>query len=263
MELISLEGDSKNTVQSVKRAMLLLEQISFVKEIGIRDLSNQSGLKRSTVQRLVSTLEKAGFLFQNQNTRKYRLSFKLYQIGNRAIQQIDMVSVTRPILKKLMLEIQETVVLGIIDEGDLVYIDKLSFPQEFYLTTTIGSRVPAYCTGTGKAILAHLPKEERLHILSQRKLHAFTCNTITDIDRLENEFAEIRKRGYSIDHEERFSGIVSIAAPFWDYRGKVWGAVGVPGFTHRIIPERIPSIGKVVLRVSKEISNYLGHTFEK
>ncbi|MGI5882844.1 MAG: helix-turn-helix domain-containing protein, partial [Dethiobacteria bacterium] len=72
MELISLEGDSKNTVQSVKRAMLLLEQISFVKEIGIRDLSNQSGLKRSTVQRLVSTLEKAGFLFQNQNTRKYR-----------------------------------------------------------------------------------------------------------------------------------------------------------------------------------------------
>lgn len=255
-----MEKDSRNTVQAVRRAMQLLELISSEKEIGIRDLSSQSGLKRSTVQRLVSTLEEAGFLFQNQVTKKYRLSFKLFQIGNRAVQQIDMVPIIRPVLKKLMMETRETVVLGIIDEGDLVYVDKLSFPNEFYLTTTIGSRVPAYCTGTGKAILAHLPREERLHLLSQTKLYAFTCNTITNIDLLEKEFAEIRERGYSVDHEERFLGVISIAAPFWDYQGKVKGAVGIPGFTYRILPERIPSLGKVVLRVCKEISNYLGHT---
>ena len=103
-----------------------------------------------------------------------------------------------------------------------------------------------------------MPKEERLKILSQNKLYAYTPNTIIDIDLLEKEFTIIRERGFSIDNEERFLGVVSIAAPFWDYQGQVRGAVGIPGYTHRIKPERIPLLGQIILRVSREISYYLG-----
>jgi len=251
---------STGAVQSVERALELLEIISGEKEIGIRELSRQSGLSRSTVQRLVFTLLGMGYLTQNPSNQKYHLSFKLFQLGNRAIFQNDLRTVARPILEQLLLQVQETIVLGILDMGDVIYVDKLTFPQEIQLASTVGSRVPSHCTATGKAILAFLPKDERLAILHGKQLKAYTEYTITGLTELQNELRDIRSRGYSVDKEERFPSVISVAAPIFDYTEKVVGAVGIPGFTYRITPERVPVLGQTVVEVAREISTHLGFT---
>jgi len=254
------DKSSGDAVQSVKRALELLEIISGEKEIGVRELSRQSGLSRSTVQRLLFTLTEGGYLTQNLSNQKYHLSFKLFQLGNRAIFQNDLRTIARPILEQLLFQVQETIVLGIIDMGDVIYLDKLTVPQEIQMASTVGSRVPSHCTATGKAILAFLPKEERRTILREKHLKAYTNHTITGLPELEKDLTAIRSRGYSIDSEERYPGVVSVAAPIFNYTEKVVGAVGVPGFTYRIPPERVPELGEIVIGVAREISYHLGYT---
>lgn len=246
------------TVQSVTRALELLEIISTEKEIGIRELSRRAGLSRGTVQRLISTLMERGYLTQNLSNQKYHLSLKLFQLGNRSLFQNELRSVARPILEDMQKRIQETILLGTLDGTEVVYIDKLEVKQEIQLTSTVGSRVPAHCTATGKAILAFLPAQECEVILLASKLTSYTPRTLTHIAELTKEFAETRIRGYSIDNEERFPGMFSVGAPVWDYSGKVVGSVGIPGFVHRVPKERIPLLGEAVVAATREISMRLG-----
>lgn len=247
------------TIQSVKRAFELLEFISQEKEIGIRDLSRRAGFSKATVQRLISTLLEAGYVTCNLTTHKYHLSFKLFQLGNCAIYQNDLRTVARPIIEEMQENVKENVVLGILDGGDVIYIDKLTVPQEIQLASSVGSRVPVHCTATGKAILAFLPDEESTKVLQTKELKRYTQNTITGIEKLKQELAEIRARGFAVDIEERFPGVTSIAAPIMNYSGQVAGAVGIPGFIYRIQPERIPSLGRIVMRAAAEISSRLGY----
>lgn len=251
------------TVQSVARALELLEIISNEKEIGVRELSRKAGLSRSTVQRLISTLTGAGYLTKNPANQKYHLSFKLFQLGNRSLYQNDLRSAARPILEKMQKKIQETFVLGTLDGTEVVYVDKLTVPQEIQLASTVGSRVPAHCTATGKAILAFLPAEERLKLLLGSELRAYTNRTLTDLSALEKDLEAAKSRGYSIDNEERFPGVVSVASPIMDYSEKVVGSVGIPGFTYRIPTERVSILGEVVKNVAQDISRRLGFNVGK
>ncbi len=246
-------------VRSVKRALQLLEEISKEKEIGIRDLSKRTGLSSSTVHRLVSVLFEKEYLTKNEENQKYQISFKLFQLGNKAIQQLDLRKKVRPILENLLIKVKETIILGILDDGDVVYIDKLSPPHEIQLASTVGSRVPIHCTATGKAILANLEQKERMRILRSKKLASYTLNTITVIQDLEKEFTIIRKRGYSVDKEERFLGVFSVAAPFYNYTHKVVGSVGIAGFVYNTNEEKVHKFGKEVQRVAQDINVQLGY----
>jgi DNA-binding IclR family transcriptional regulator len=246
-------------VQSLKRAIQIIEVISESKEIGIRELSRKTGLSRSTVHRLISTLEELGLLVQNQTTQKYHLSFKLFKLGSKAINQYDLKFIASPILEKLMLEVKESVVLGLLDNGEVIYVDKRSFPQEIQFASNVGSRAPIHCTSVGKAILTYLPEEEQLQILHKEKLKSYTKNTITSITELKEELNLIKTRGYSIDNEECFLGVVSVAAPIFDFSKKVIGSVAIVGLTLNITCENVPVLGNVVLRAAKEISFRLGY----
>ncbi len=246
-------------VQSVQRAIRLIEVISAEKEIGIRELSRQTGLCRSTVQRLVSVLVEEGFVCQTPATQKYHLSFKLFQLGSKAIFQVDLRTIARPVLEKMQAHVQETITVGAMDNGDIVYIDKLPGPQGPELAAMVGNRAPAHCTGTGKAILAFLPEPERKHAIQEKGLKAYTLRTITNMCELEMELANIRACGFAIDHEERFPGVVSLAAPVRNFQGKVVGAVGIPGSACRITAEKLPLISQYLLKAVHNISARLGY----
>lgn len=250
------------TVQSVKRALNLLELISEEKEIGIRELSRRVDFSRSTVQNLVTTLEEEGFLIQNPSNAKYRLSFKLHNLGRHALEQFDLRSIVRPYLEKMMLEVEETVALGILDDCEVIYVDRISFPEKEYFSF-LGNRDPIYCTGIGKAILAHLPEIEQSRIFEklnhQTKLKSFTEKTITNIDDLKRNLSVAKAIGYAISYEERLPGTVSVSAPIRAWEGRVLGAIAVHGFVNRITPERLPLIGQLVCRVSREINACFGY----
>lgn len=252
--------NSKNdTIKSLLRAVRILEIISQETEIGIADLSRKAELSKSTVYRLVSTLEEAGCILQNPSNMKYHLSLKLFTLGKRALLQFDLRSFVRPFLKKMMSEVHETVVFGTLEDGYVVYLDSIIFPQEIQPLFFVGNRSPAHCTSIGKAILAHLPENEQLNILKKRELKSYTKNTITDISALRCEFQKIRARGYAVNNEERIPGAVSIAAPLRNYKNVIVGAISIHGFNNRITAERIEGLGGVVLRVSREISRRLGY----
>jgi DNA-binding IclR family transcriptional regulator len=236
-----------------------LEIISEEREIGIRELSRKTGLSRSTVHRLISSLEELDLLVQNQATQKYHLSFKLFKIGSKAVRQYDLKFIANPILENLMVEVKESVVLAMLDNGEAIYVDKRSFPQEVQFASNVGSRAPIHCTSVGKAILAYLPEEVQLQLLQAEELKAHTEHTITGINQLKKEIDLIKTRGYSIDNEECYLGVISIAAPVFDFSNNVIGAVAVVGLTLKIKSEKVPVLGNAVLRAAREISNRLGY----
>lgn len=253
-----LNNKKQNKINSLLRAANILEIISDNGEAGIAELSRKMNLSKSTIYRLISTLEEAGFLFQNPTTKKYYCSLKLFRLGKKAFLQNDLRSLVNPYLKKLMSEVKETAVLGTLDNGDVIYLDKAVYPQEIQLPSFVGNRSPVHCTGVGKAILAHLPENEQIELLQNKELKAYTKNTITNLDELFDDLKQIYKRGYSISNEERIPGTVAIAVPLRNYKGEVIAAIAIHGFINQITPDRIEPLGNTVLKTSREINELLG-----
>lgn len=249
------------SVQSVKRTLKLLEVICAEKEIGIRELGRRTGFNRSTVQNFVSTMEEEGYLIKNTVTQKYYPSYKIVALGYQAVRRNDICSLARPVMEKIYSEFKGkgSIALSVLGEGcSIVYIDKIESHAEPVLSTSVGSRMPAHCVASGKAILAFFSEKERKKILLAEELKSYTNNTITDIDQLEQNLAEVRKNGYAISSEERISGFISVAAPISDYSERVVAAVSFAAFLNNIDVDDIPKIGVRLLNVSKEISELLG-----
>ena len=246
------------TVQSIERAFKILEVIRDKGKVGIRELSKLTGLSPSTVQRLVFTLEKTGYLFREPLTSKCRLSHKFFYLANEAFYQSRLPSLAVPFLEKLSLELNETVELATIDKmGYIISVAKVSLSREAKTPVVVGNRSPAHSNALGKAILAYLPEEEKKRVYKNLSLEAFTPYTITDLKTLKEELKKVREKGYSLSKKEQYGSEIMIAAPIIDHLGIV-GAFGIYSSAQRISEERIPLIGNILLRVSREISFCFG-----
>ena len=158
-------------------------------------------------------------------TRGYVPGPRLLNFGMNVIHSGMRNASRHAVLERVSAVTGETVNFGIISGGALVYVDRVEAAWPFGLRYEIGSRVPAYCTSMGKLLLAHMPKRRRRHLLNVTPLHAYTPHTLTDLARLEDEFAEIRARGYSIDDQGFLAGVICVAVPVHDAQGNVCAAI--------------------------------------
>lgn len=250
----------KDIVQSVDRALSIIEVLSDYEEgIGITDLSLKIDLHKSTVHRLLVTLINKGYVEQNPNTNKYKLTLKLFELGSKSIEKMDLRSVAKPYLQQLM-ELTNEVVHLVIKEGtDIIYIDKVESNNKIRMHSRIGTKSPMYCTSVGKAIMAHLPEVEVERIWKNSDIKRFTEYTITDLDIMKKNLEEIRKNGYALDEEENELGIRCIGAPIFDHTGNVCGAISISGPTIRVTKEKIDLFKNYILTISKNISKELGY----
>lgn len=250
----------KDTVQSVDRALSILEVLSDYEDgMGITEISTKIDLHKSTVHRLLVTLIHKGYVEQNSNTNKYRLTLKLFELGNKAIEKMDIASAAKPYLQQLMEDTNEVVHLVVREGTEIVYIDKVESENKIRMHSRIGTRSPMYCTSVGKAIMAHLEEEEINCIWDKSDIKRFTEYTILDLETMKKTLEKVRETGYALDEEENELGIRCIGAPIFNHKAEVLGAISVSGPTIRVTKEKIEEFKASILKYSNAISRELGY----
>lgn len=246
------------SLQSVDRALYILGLLQNSKDgLGVTELSNRLDVAKSTVHRLLTSLQRKGFVQQDRITEKYRLGLRLLELGNAVTESLDIRKIAQPFLLNLSEETSETTHLVLLEQGDVVYIDKIESAHTIGMKSRIGKRAPAYCTGVGKAILSHLPEEEVDKAISG-PLKKYTETTITDKRQLKNELAKIKEKGYSLDLEEHEEGIRCAAAAILNYKNEVVAGISVAGPNMRMTDEKLDQCAKKIMVCASEISRQLG-----
>lgn len=257
---VDKKGESIQIVQSVQRALLILETIvNSDGSLGITEISNMVNLHKSTVHRLVSTLEHNGYILQDSRDSKYKVGIKLFELGTLAANKLDVRREVRPLLEELMYITKETVHLGVIDKNEVVYIDKVQSNQTI-MYSKVGLRAPVHCTGLGKVLLAYSSNEALDNFLKNGPFKRYTEQTITDSKELGKHLKLIKKQGYAIDDIEHEENIRCIAAPIFDCKGQVIASFSVTGPTIRMTKEKVNSLIDLIKDYSKKMSKLMGYT---
>jgi len=247
-------------IQSIKRAVKILNSFTpQEKELSITELSKRVNLHKSTIHRILVTLEDEGFVLKDQVSQKYRLGIKLFELGYLVQDQMEIRSYALSIMKELAKKTEESIDLNILSDGKRVSIEKIESPHDVRRIIQLGKSLPLYCGSSGKALLAFLSDEEIEKIIQKEKLIPFGPNTITDTTKLKINLKEIQKNGYAISFEERVLGSASIAAPILDYKGKVVASLSISGPTTRFTKKKVPILISLVKEAAKKISISLGY----
>lgn len=256
---------SRVRIGSVAKAVMIIETIHKARRsMSIKELSDELAMPKPTLHHLMATLVEAGFLSQDSVTRAYNIGLHLVEIGQAYLEQLDLRKIARPFLERLSIEVQETVHLLILDQSEVVYIEKVEdLNQEGTLrcSSFIGRRVSAYSTAAGKTLLAFLPTADLQSYLKGRILHPKTEHTITSADLLLEELRKIREERYAIDRQENEVGLQCVAVPVFDRGGRCIAALSISGPVNRVSLERIESALKSAAELTaKEISSALGYS---
>lgn len=252
--------NSTKPVHSVQKAFIILETIAENNGMGVSELSRQLGWHKSTVFGILSTLGQIGYIVKNPDTSKYSLSLKLFGLSSMAIQNLDLYQIVHPYLKQLTEKSGETTHFVLPDKYEVIYVDKVESSGSVRICSQIGKRMPYYCTGVGKAILAFQPDEEIKKILSYSRLISYTRNTITDYNALLDECKLIRENGYALDREEIEEGLFCVAVPILSQDGHAIASISMAGPTIRMTQDRLPILIEDLKRCSLEISRNMGYT---
>ncbi|HHZ16567.1 MAG TPA: IclR family transcriptional regulator [Clostridia bacterium] len=245
-------------INSVIRTLEIINCLSQLGEASVSDVSNCLKMTKSTIHRFLASMKYAGFLEQNPENQKYRLSIKLFEIGNRVIGRLNISEIAKPIMLELAEKTGETVNLAILDGFEVVYIEKCVSQNCLRMDCDIGGRDPAYCTGLGKAMLAFLPEEELDRHLASEKLQAKTINTITVPQALKAELKTIRENGYAVDKEELIQGINCLAAPIRNNENKVVAAISISAPKVRVNKMVFEANKQLLLEAAQLISRKMG-----
>ncbi|HHJ00651.1 MAG TPA: IclR family transcriptional regulator [Candidatus Aerophobetes bacterium] len=226
--------------------------------MSITEISEKLGIYPSVVHRILDTLRYWGYVEQDPITQKYQLGLKVVELGMAKLHQMDLVKEATPYLKELVNRCDETVHLGVLEDGQVLYLAKEEPSQTVRMVSYVGRRAPVHCTALGKVLLAHLSKKERKNILKKRGLPRFTENTITDEKALEEELQKVKEQGFALDRQEHEKDIRCIACPIRNHQGKVIAAISISGPTYRMDVEKQAHLREDLVRTAEEISKRLG-----
>ena len=227
--------------------------------MNMTEISEKLGLYPSTIHRILDTLKYWGYVEQNTNTQKYQLGLKLLELGMAKLHQIDLVREVTPYLKELVKQCNETVHLGVLEEGEVLYLAKEESSQTIRMISYIGKRAPLHCTALGKVLLAYMSEEERKKILEEKELPRLTKNTITDKGELEKELDKIREQDFALDREENEKDVRCIGAPIRNYKGKVIAAISISSPIFRIDKNVQNNLKEALIKTTNKISKRLGY----
>lgn len=246
-------------VQVLDRAVAILELLSrSSSEMSLGELTAAIGLHKSTVHRLLMVLEGHHLIDKSPLHGRYRLGMKLFELGSRAVGNLNLRERARPRLVWLVSQTGETVHLCVMDHAEMIYIDKIEPERSVRISSKIGNRVGVHCSAVGKAMLACLPDSYVRGILQQHTMTARTAQTITDPNAFIAELERTRQRGYALDNEEAEEGVRCVALPILGADGKPVAAISVSGPTFRFDEQRSASMVESLRIVTQELSQNMG-----
>lgn len=242
-------------LSSVKKALELLDHFTVERsELSLAEISREVDAHKSSVFRVLTTLEAAGFLEKDPLSGKYRLGLKILDLAGRVWGRYDIRQIAAPFMEELARQTEEVIHLAVLDGADIVYLEKKGQGQILTVATRVGGRNPAYASSMGKILLADLSESELKAILGQGKLKKLTPNTIDEIPKLIEELARIRKQGFALDNEETFPGIRCVGAPIRDVKGRVIAAISATVPAQRMDDKRIRELWRLVTNTARMIS---------
>jgi DNA-binding IclR family transcriptional regulator len=251
----SAEGRSEGrgaAVQSVDRALLVLEILARLGQAGVTEIAAELGVHKSTVSRLVAVLEARNFVEQVSDRGPYRLGFAITRLARASGGNLDLGRLSQDVCDGLAADVAETANLAILDGDRIVNIVEAIGPSEITLRTWVGQSCPAHATSSGKVLLAWTGAQ-----LSD-PLHSFTPNTVSNVAELESDVARVRSRGWASVCEELEVGLNAVAAPVFDVNAEVVAALSVSGPSYRLSEERFTEVAKVTIAAAEVISRRLG-----
>ncbi|MEU6251429.1 IclR family transcriptional regulator [Streptomyces sp. NPDC047043] len=251
-------GQAESPVQSVDRAVAVLELLARQAEAGITEIAAELGVHKSTASRLAVALEMRGLVEQMEERGKYRLGLGLVRLAGAAAVRLDLSQQSRPVCERLAAELAETINLAILDGDAAVNVDQVLGPSVITTHNWVGRRTPLHATSSGKVLLAHLP-EVALNSRLAGPLERYTPRTVTDPEVLRQQLETVRADGYAACTEELETALNAVAAPVFAYNGQVAGAISVSGPSFRLAEHLLPQAGAAVRAAAAEVSARLGH----
>lgn len=245
----------KHSVPIIDRMMEILDQLERNAEgVSISDLTTQIGQPRTTVYRIMKTLQRHEVV-RREGNGSYKLGSRLLRLAAKAAAgacEIDLPKLLQPVLDRLAEETGESVKLSVVDTDGLLVIAVAQSRREHALTVVQGQRIPIHVSAAGKLLLAHMDEAAREAWLTA-PLPALTPNTITDVARLRRQLASIRKKGWSKDQSEQSTSINAVAAPVIDREGTILAAISVP-YLFGLPEERVTVIREATIAAGKTAS---------
>lgn len=214
-------------IQSVSRALSILELFSDKRpSLSVSEVAELTGLNRATCYRFCQTLRQLGYL-EELNDRRFRPGLKAVSLAHSALSSRELPELALPYLRRLREEINETVNMGLLDDTEVVYVARVLSDHLIALRLYVGSRLPAYASSLGRAMLAFLPEGESHAIIDRSDLKPLTGHTIVNRKRLIAELRQIRERGYALNDQEVANGLRGVAAPVLTESGRPIAAINI------------------------------------
>lgn len=252
-------GVGAGGVQSVDRAVTVLEVLARHGEARVTDVAAELGVHKSTAFRLLGALADRGLVEQDVERGRYRLGFGIVRLAGAVTARMDLTKAGRGVCERLAREIGETVNIAVPRDGYAVNVDQAQGAGAVAVQNWVGQPTPLHATSSGKVLLAYLSPGARGALLDTAGLERFTDATITRRAALEAELAEVRERGYATTVEEYELGLNAVAAPVRAAGGQVVAAVSASGPAYRFTVARLAGCAPMLVAGADEISHRLGH----
>lgn len=244
---------------SLAKCFQVLEALNTAgRAVGLTELAALSGLDRSAVQRITHTLRVLGYLRQDSSTRALRLSGRMLEFGHTMLATNQLRERAQPHLEALNRRTGETVNLMELEGDEIVYVARFPGVHAVSVDLHVGSRLPAYCTAAGRAIMSRMEEAEALARLKAVRRTAMTRFTVTDLTGLRVALQQARELGYALNDQEAFIGDISVAAPLLDREDRALGALNIAVPSPRwqvpeVLAKLVPQLVRAAAAVTKEL----------
>jgi len=242
----------------LNKTLDLLEALSGTDSATVADLATASGVNKAAAYRILNTLERRGYVVRvPDEVRRYSLGPAFRALARDAASPGDLLAAARPLLRRLWEEFDETVNLGVLSHGRVLYLEILESEQGLRTTVAVGTHDDLHSTALGKAMLAALPVSEARSLLQHADLVAKTPHTLTSVPDLMREIERTRQRGFALDDEENEPGARCVAVAVTDGQGRPLGAMSVSGPAWRIDDSMVERIGQRLREAADEVAAQL------
>jgi IclR family acetate operon transcriptional repressor len=246
-------------VQSLSRALKLLNALSYYAQgLSLSEVASEVGLPNSTAHRLLTTLQNERYVRFDSERSVWLIGVQAFRVGSTFVRSRDLVSIARPYMRRLMNQCGETVNLGILDRGEIIYLAQVETQKMMRAIAGPGGRAPVHCSGIGKALLAHLSPEQADQIMAGITWQVETANTISSEEAMRRHLPSILSTGYAIDDEENAVGLRCVASAIFDEHEEPIAAISAFGPATRLTDPRVPALGALVAAISDEITCEIG-----
>lgn len=246
-----MADDRRDEVAVLVKALDILDCLAADAPCSVAHICERTGVTKPAAYRILKTLDTSGYVIRDDERREYALGPSLFGLSRAARNSTDLIRVARPVMEQLLDELGETINLGVVSHGQVVYLDTVESNQRLRSTVQIALRDQVHSTALGKAFLAALDPEEARSTLEKLDRVAMTPNTVVDLAPLLRELDIVRVRGYAIDDEENEIGSRCVAAAIHGGSRRPIAAISVSAPTSRMVGKTLDNVGQ---RVSEAVA---------